>query len=128
MGAKLEPAQVLAPHLSKTQTLPTRSTPTALVAPHVLPRGAFPSSQPRDTDWVGRMQSCQTCQLASSKLQQRTKLPNIFHLFHRENRFDKGIPRTGTYHRRNKVARFRGNFLASHRIFGATTHGINALG
>src|SRR5207249_10752968 len=39
---RLEPAQVFAPHLSATQMdLPSRSTSTALVAPHARPAGIF---------------------------------------------------------------------------------------
>jgi hypothetical protein len=44
MGARLEPAQVLALHRSNTQTLPRASTSTALVDPHVLSSFAQPCS------------------------------------------------------------------------------------
>jgi hypothetical protein len=50
MGATLEPEQVAPPHLSKTQTLPGRSTNTALVAPQVLPSGSFAQFS---TKWYG---------------------------------------------------------------------------
>jgi hypothetical protein len=41
MGARFEPAQVFAPHLSATQMLPLRSTATPAVDPHVRPSGSF---------------------------------------------------------------------------------------
>src|SRR6266853_850070 len=41
MGARLEPAQVLAPHLSATHILPWRSTDTPAVDPQGLPSGSF---------------------------------------------------------------------------------------
>ena len=43
-GAMFEPAQLLAPHRSNTQTLPRASTSTALVDPHVLSSFAHPCS------------------------------------------------------------------------------------
>jgi hypothetical protein len=45
MGARFEPAQVLAPHRSNTQTLPRASTSTALVDPHFLSSFAHPCSE-----------------------------------------------------------------------------------
>src|SRR5258706_11253960 len=44
MGARFEPAQVLAPHRSATHILPSRSTSTALVEPQLLPSGSFAQS------------------------------------------------------------------------------------
>src|SRR6266849_1662299 len=41
MGARFEPAQVLAPHLSATHILPWRSTDTPAVDPQGLPSGSF---------------------------------------------------------------------------------------
>src|SRR6266545_3952951 len=40
-GARFEPAQLFRPHLSASHMLPARSTPTALVAPQVLPSGSL---------------------------------------------------------------------------------------
>jgi len=41
IGGRLEPAQVLAPHRSATQMLPSGAMPTELVDPQVLPSGSL---------------------------------------------------------------------------------------
>ena len=41
IGARFEPAQVFAPHLSATQMLPLGPMATPAVDPHILPSGNF---------------------------------------------------------------------------------------
>ena len=49
----MEPMQLFAPHRSRTQMLPWRSTSTDAIAPHGRPWEPSPNPQSPDTDWFG---------------------------------------------------------------------------